>query len=395
MRERLLIHLGSDEHQPIDWLCWTDDEQQVVASGVLKNAEELVQLQPLAQTRQVIVLLPGSEIALQQLALNRAQYNKVQNSLGFLFEEQLAADPQTLHICSVDYSDGLLTVAVVDKSLMQRWQQWLTDAELETTQWIPDFLLLPNPQPEQLVLLHCRGGYLLRGGKMGGGWLDESWLSDGLDLFDPERQYRVLGDVSSEVAGGREVDELNVELPLMVLAEQVKFCPVNMLQGDYRVRQSGRFKQARYLIGAAIFCLSVTAANYFAQAWQVNHQLDQTQQQLAKIYQQTFHQNVPNEPYLVRRAFYQLGAKNNQQTRGDLLTMLRSLTPVFKQFPTMQYQSLSYEQSSGKLVFQVSAPDFATFEAFRKAVKSFAVQTGALSRHDHQVVGTLTIKERS
>lgn len=395
MRERLLIHLGSDEEQPIDWLCWTDDGHQVVASGALKNASELVQLQPLAHSRQVAVLLPGNEISLQQFTLNRAQYSKVQNSLGFLFEEQLAADPQTLHICSVDYTDSLLTVAVVDKLLMQRWQRWLGEAEIETEQWIPDFLLLPPPQSKQLVLLHYRDGYLLRAGKMGGGWLDESWLSEGLELFDSERQYRIWGDVGSDTVDGRVVDELSVELPLMILAEQVKNCPVNLLQGDYRGHHSGYFKQARYLIGAAIFLLVVSAANYFSQAWQINQQLEQTQQQLAKIYQQTFDQRVPDDPYLIRRAFYQLGAKSNQQSRGSLLVMLRALTPVFKQFPSMQYQSLSYERDAGKLVLQVSAPDFATFEAFRKAAKSFAVQTGALSRHDDRVVGTLTIKEHA
>lgn len=395
MRERLLIHLGSDENQPIDWLCYSDDEHQVVASGELKNVAELAQLQPLAQTRQVAVLLPGNEISLQQLNLNRAQYRKVQNSLGFLLEEQLAADPESLHICSVDYSDSVLTAAVVDKALMQRWQQWLNDAGIATEQWIPDFLLLPTPQPEQLVLLHYRNGYLLKKGQMGGGWLDESWLSDGLELFDSEHQCRILGDVKSAQVGGRAIEELDVELPLALLAEQLKGCSINLLQGDYRVRQRGHFKQARYLIAAVIFLVVVSAANYLSQYWQVHHQLIQTRQQLAKLYEQTFHQQVPNDPYLVRRAFYQLGAEANEQTRGSLLQMLRSLTPIFKKFPAVQYQNLSYEQSSSKLVLQVSAPDFATFEAFRKAAQSFDIQTGALSRKDNRVVGTLTIKEHS
>ncbi|MFM2485425.1 type II secretion system protein GspL [Celerinatantimonas yamalensis] len=397
MRESLLIRFGDDPLQPIDWLCWASDSQQVIASGELASCAELNHLSEMAMSRQVIVLLPGTAVSLQQTPLLRVQYRKLQNSLGYLFEEQLAEDPQTLHVCPIEYHDDLLTVAVVHKQSMDCWQQRLTDANIVAEKWLPDYLALPPAQPSQLTLMSYRGGYLLRTAHKFGGWIDANWLAIALEQFDPNGECSLYSDIDASLGGGRAISELNSELPLPVLAPEAITSEVTLLQGEYRQDQPLRryFKQARYLLISAAVALLLLVANQLAQMWQLQQQAHQGQQQLAQLYQQVFHRAAPQQDYQVQRAFYQLGASQQQGSMLGFLPMLKRLLPTFNQFSDLQFQTLNYDLSRHQLMLRISAPSFASFEQFAKAAKPLQVTNGALIREADRVVGTLTIKEPS
>ncbi len=61
MSESLVIRLGTNKQQPVAWLVWSGQEQEIIASGTLPSADALGELQERAGGRPVVTLVPGSD----------------------------------------------------------------------------------------------------------------------------------------------------------------------------------------------------------------------------------------------------------------------------------------------------------------------------------------------
>ena len=62
MSESLVIRLGTTQQQPVAWLVWSSQEQEIIASGELPSADALGELQERAGGRPVVTLVPGSDL---------------------------------------------------------------------------------------------------------------------------------------------------------------------------------------------------------------------------------------------------------------------------------------------------------------------------------------------
>ena len=54
--ESLVIRLGTTKQQPVAWLVWSSQEQEIIASGILASADALGELQARAGGRPVVTL---------------------------------------------------------------------------------------------------------------------------------------------------------------------------------------------------------------------------------------------------------------------------------------------------------------------------------------------------
>ena len=66
MAEKLYIRLGSNAKDAVHWLIFSDDEEGIMASGELPNADALAQLAEKAKQREVITFVPASDISLNK-----------------------------------------------------------------------------------------------------------------------------------------------------------------------------------------------------------------------------------------------------------------------------------------------------------------------------------------
>ena len=67
MAETLYIRIGSQAKDVIHWLISSANDQDIIASGKLGNANELSQLSEKAQQRAVTVLVPSCDLVLKSL----------------------------------------------------------------------------------------------------------------------------------------------------------------------------------------------------------------------------------------------------------------------------------------------------------------------------------------
>ena len=90
--EQLLVRLGSRQEDRVQWLVWSADEQEIIASGELPDASQLATLKERAGQRPAIALVPTCDIAMRWVALPPRASRKVLSAIPFMLEDELAQD---------------------------------------------------------------------------------------------------------------------------------------------------------------------------------------------------------------------------------------------------------------------------------------------------------------
>ena len=128
MSESLVIRLGTNAQQPVHWLVWSTQEQEIIASGILASAHALGELQERAGGRPVVTLVPGSDLIFRRVSLPGKYSRQAAAALPYLLEEQIASDVDELHLVVLAHQGNDVDLMAVDKAKMQAWLAWLQQA---------------------------------------------------------------------------------------------------------------------------------------------------------------------------------------------------------------------------------------------------------------------------
>ncbi|MGL6163828.1 MAG: GspL family type II secretion system protein ExeL, partial [Aeromonas veronii] len=144
MSESLVIRLGTNKQQPVAWLVWSGQEQEIIASGTLPSADALGELQERAGGRPVVTLVPGSDLIFRRVTLPGRYNRQSAAALPYLLEEQIASDVDELHLVVLAHEGQQVDLMAVDRQKMGEWLGWLDAAGLKSLQLLPDVLALPQ-----------------------------------------------------------------------------------------------------------------------------------------------------------------------------------------------------------------------------------------------------------
>ncbi len=135
MAEFLVIRLGAEASQPVQWIAVDDSGtlRSRSASGTLADAQRHIGERP------VIVLVPAAAALTASIDIPIRGGARLLAALPFALEEQLAEDVDTLHFAAgTRRSSGLLPVAVVAHEQMRGWLDRLNVAGIRPSRMIPD-----------------------------------------------------------------------------------------------------------------------------------------------------------------------------------------------------------------------------------------------------------------
>jgi len=269
MAEILYIRLGSEKQESIYWLITSAQGDEIIASGELKNAQQLIDLSEKSKNRQVIVFVPACDVALKSLYVPSKSSRAMKLAAPYMLEDELAQDVEKLFFAyhritdvdnHTDESKGNIAVnnsnqaaancfiAAVDQALMQQWLAWLDDADIVCKTMIPDALAMPLNEQNHLSAITLGSQVIVRRSIWQGFVFDQaSWSiisqqwaiedhdSENVDLLVIDA-YSSLPDNAELLAGNTVNDReltINVmpeELPLALLAQHSKQQTFNFLQ---------------------------------------------------------------------------------------------------------------------------------------------------------------------
>ena len=140
MSEHLIIRLNSQPSDPIQWIVWSPENKEVIASGELSSAEELSSLSQYSDQRTVSALLPSSDVLLREVMVPEGAARQFSSMLPFIVEDDLAQDVDDLHIVILKKTNKTAQVAIVEHQKMLKWLGQLSQAVSQTKCVLPDVL---------------------------------------------------------------------------------------------------------------------------------------------------------------------------------------------------------------------------------------------------------------
>ncbi|MFM1706657.1 GspL family type II secretion system protein ExeL [Aeromonas salmonicida] len=393
MSESLVIRLGTNAQQPVEWLVWSAKEEEIIASGTLASAHALGALRERAGGRPVVTLVPGSDLIFRRVSLPGKYSRQAAAALPYLLEEQIASDVDELHLVVLAHEGHDVDLMAVDKEKMQTWLGWLKAAGLKSQQLLPDVLALPQAA-DGWSALQLGKEWLLRQGPCQGIVADEPLLAMLLAVeAEPVTIHSHTPVPPIPTANWQAADP---ELPMLLLAKGALNCQANLLQGPYRpqTEYSRYWLQWRKVAVVAGLLLLVALTQRGVHLYQLAEQDKALKAEVRQVYTRIF----PGETRIVnvRSQMAQHLKLLGQTPQDGVLLLLTELAPTFAEVPGLKPQVLRFDAARGELRLQVTAPGFTEIERFRElAGKRFEVQQGEVRSTEGKVEGALVLKGKS
>ena len=405
MGETLFIRLGSQAENRIHWLIKINGQEDIIASGELPNAGELTQLTEKSAAREVVVFVPTSDIAIKRIKVPGSSQRAIRLAAPYMLEETLAQDVE--HLCFAfndlkqDEQGHNCFVAALERKQLEKWLQWLADANIFCKLMIPDALALPVvPQSSSAVMLGEQ--VLIRLGEWqvmsfeANAWPVISQFFKGLDENEQTiHAYSALSEVPDELT----IEYLPEELPLAILANNHarKF---NLLQGEFQVKEKRSADTMNWLwvAGVACFALILNFGLKGAELYQLSNQQEALETEIIEKYKTVFPETKRVRISTVRSQLRQkLAEVGNSEDSAGFLALLVKLEPALASVPEIKPQTLKFDGKRQEVRMQTVAKDYQYFEklkvAFEKA--GLTVNLGAQNNQGDQISGSFSITDTS
>ena len=419
MTETLFIRLGSQARDTIHWLIvatTSSNETEIIASGELKNAQQLSELTDKAQQRQVKVLVPGCDVLLKSLKVPGRSSRAMRLAVPYMLEDSVAEDVDQLFFAyadlAIDVQENNCFTAIVAHKQIQLWLSWLADAEIQTLFMLPDVLAIPytgkgwsaitlgdSNQQQVIVRQHLWQGFTL----------DASTWQLQCQSFstpppesteDKEPRVGVYIEAYSPLAYS---DKFNLcampeELPLALMAKHYcsKLNRFNLLQGQYKVKEnrSHAGQQWLWVAGVAVFALLLSLGHKSVELWQLNAEQYRVKENIIASYKKVFPKTkrvrIATIKSQLNRELALLGGVSDSK---GFLAMLAKVQPAFAKVPALKPDSLKFDGKRQELRIQATATDYQAFEQFSNALAAanLTVKQGSQNNQGDQVTGSFSI----
>jgi general secretion pathway protein L len=348
MAETLVIRLRAAPEAPASWLIV---DANGARSGPARSGTVADAL-PLAAGRRVLLLVPGSEVALAEPELPLRGGARVAQAVPFALEEHLASDVDALHFAIGSRMDSAIgtPVAAVARGLMDRWSGTCVEAGLAPQAAYADSAVVPAMATGCTLLLDESALYVRRADAMPfvldaeplataldialGTPADEGTPGEHVTFFVSPSEY----EANRDLIEGLRARTASLQVKLMtegalpVLAAQaVGANAVNLLQGTYAPRRSVSGGMQRWRLPAALAaaCLLAFLAGQALSLWKLSRAEKRLDAQITEVFQQA----LPGQPVVDPRAQMQGVLGGGGSAQGALLPALSVLAQALAGAP--------------------------------------------------------------
>lgn len=410
MKTQLIIQLARDVDANARWLRVEPGQGATpVATGSLAD------LATQTAGAQIIVLVPGTDVALAQVSIPTTNKQKMLKAIPFAVEDQIAQAVEDMHFAvGARSAGGKVATAAVARDGMDAWIEKLSEAGIYPHAIVPDFLALTTQEgswsllPDgDLLYVSCGNGQsycldLENAPFMLNLVIDEHKGNPPQSLvfygdetqaqsFDPQRE-----DIAFEVIenhGGLlewlEKQQTGVDLDKSI----------NLLQGDYsRREQIGKiwrpWRFAASLAGVW-FVLQMGISIYDVSA--LEDKKAAMQKEIEKVYRSAFPQakKIVNPKVQMQRELDKLRGGDSGDEVG-FLSLLAESGNAFNQTTGLVLRSVRYKNSSLDVELEVSNLQLLD-QLKQKLTKDsgLVVEIQSAAARDNKVQGRLSIKRNT
>ncbi|UCZ56753.1 type II secretion system protein GspL [Desulfurispirillum indicum] len=371
--------------------------------------EDVLSSLPAEKTpRRTVVMVPGEQVLLTSASIPSRNSRYVRQALPYAIEEQLAQDLDEVHIAiGPRRSDGAIATMVVDRERMVSWMERLSACAIAPDVLVPDTLCVPpSPQgknalwqawfdftpdrqrcllqtdPLDATAVHPSSLGLLLEGYLQSRESQEAlplhvWLPDeNVPLEYAALETELRSESRFEVHWNHyHGDPFALQCQYYLERFGSGACPMNLLQGDFRVTRRTAANRLPWALAAGAFLVwfVVEVASGFVQAAHVSRQTQALEDQARQLYRQLFpqEQRIVNIRAQMQSHINRAGqsASTDETFLGLLEGLGNPLQPLLAG-GNVTMRHISYSQQRGDLMLEVHFASFEHLEQYRADLES-------------------------
>lgn len=419
---------GSKKPSTLEKLIIFLDEKANVTTWGIQSASgwqrgEIALTPEIGHKRTVIALVAATQVLLTQTdKIHATQRQHLLKAVPYALEDSLAEDVESLHfVVGTQSKDHPLAVAVVAKSMMNRWLEALKSYGLEPHQMIPDLLALPfDPQADEWTVLINPTHWMIRTDIQSGFTTDADNGFIMLQSFlkhshHPPKQIRLWSILPVETTTSDILSHLThscgdgttLFFDFPVAVQEKAFLlghpieqppPFNLLSGAYATQKEARqlWLHWKTTVFLALFALLLFAGNLVWESYDLLTKQRKISAEIEQLFRKSFPDihKVVNPKAQMERQLQLL--ENNTSSGGEIfLSMLAKVAKPLSEQPNLELRGLRYQ--SEELELELWIPTLENLDQLKQKIMKldlYTVEILSATTKENRVEVQLRLKKK-
>lgn len=355
------------------------------------SLEQLIQEIKIYQGEETVVFFPSRGLQLLQQQMSKSQYKQLgTEGVRYLLEEYVIQPIDQLKVLHYfQAAEERLTVMGVALNLVETLLHSLNLLPLKVAALLPDFLVLPQPDPGETILANIHQRLLARENEFSGNSIDE--LGVYLEFIHPETRFRCSGLRPDQQI---VLDAVTTQEQRQYFSYQFepikkpKQHPFNILPKAQKSEQfSGYWKAC-----AAVFCaILIVQLSYDVLRWSKLKKLaDQTAIQAIDQYQDWFGPNSRITEENIQSQF-ESQLRMSRSANTEALQILSRVGPILAQQQILA-ERVGYESSILSLDLKASSSEQLQALTQQLNQQGFKAELGNVQTQGAGVIGLVKVQ---
>lgn len=365
---------------------WSAGENWLQAHSL----EQLIQDLQAHNGKEAVVYFPSRNAQVLQQPMTKAHYKQLgQEGVKYLLEEYVTLPIDHMKVVH-HFQNDQLNVMGVAQSTIETWQHALSLLPIQIAAFLPDFLILPTPEKNQVVIVNLYDHLLIRESEWSGNSVDDLGLF--LEFQTPETQYKLANLNSSELASvlaassQDQYAEFSYQFQQLLKAKQH---PFNVLpkSKNAEVQWSGYWKASALVLFAVI----LVQLGYDALRWsKLKKVADQTAVQAVDQYKYWFGESSRVTEQNIKSQF-ESQLRMSQLGDTQALSLLSRVGPILMQKQIIA-QQVNYDASTLAMSLKAKSADDLQGLTQQLNQKGFQAELGNVQADSVGAIGVVKVK---
>lgn len=365
---------------------WSAGENWLQAHSL----EQLIQDLQAHNGKEAVVYFPSRNAQVLQQPMTKAHYKQLgQEGVKYLLEEYVTLPIDHMKVVH-HFQNDQLNVMGVAQSTIETWQHALSLLPIQIAAFLPDFLILPTPEKNQVVIVNLYDHLLIRESEWLGNSVDDLGLF--LEFQTPETQYKLANLNSSELASvlaassQDQYTEFSYQFQPLLKAKQH---PFNVLpkSKNAEVQWSGYWKASALILFAVI----LVQLGYDALRWsKLKKVADQTAVQAVDQYKYWFGESSRVTEQNIKSQF-ESQLRMSQLGDTQALSLLSRVGPILMQKQIIA-QQVNYDASTLAMSLKAKSADDLQGLTQQLNQQGFQAELGNVQADSVGAIGVVKVK---
>lgn len=365
---------------------WSAGENWLQANSL----EQLIQDLQAHNGKETVVYFPSRNAQILQQPMTKMHYKQLgQEGLKYLLEEYVTLPIDQMRVVH-HFQNDQLNVMGVAHSTVETWQHALSLLPIQIAAFLPDFLILPTPEENQVVIANLYDHLLVRESEWSGNSVDDLGLF--LEFQTSETNYKLANLNSTELATVRaassqdQYTEFSYQFQPLAKAKQH---PFNVLpkSKNAEVQWSGYWKASALVLVAVIF----VQLGYDALRWsKLKKVADQTSAQAIDQYKFWFGENSRVTEQNIKSQF-ESQLRMSQLGDTQALSLLSRVGPILMQKQIIA-QQVNYDASTLAMSLKAKSADDLQGLTQQLNQQGFQAELGNVQADSIGAIGVVKVK---